>query len=1089
MRLTINLSLQLFFSLFFVVAQEQETSNINDKKLGNLEIKNYTNKFLERPESVWSVLRSSKSKKIFYGTYGGVLEYDGINVETIEIDGPIENEIRTSFTRTLLEDQNNNIYAAGGGFFGKIIDSDFGGSEYVSLMGKIPDTINPYIQVFWGGVNKENDIYLYTRDLIFKYNGQEFDKVWKISDREEGVDSYGSIQTILKVDERIFARIWGIGLFELVNDNFQFVENSELFSSNRIESMVSLDDNNIAVFSSKLGVVIFDSLNNFKLLNKKQVNKWLKEKLIYNVSEVKKLSDGKIPLISFEGGVLVLNKNLDVVDLIDQSDGLLSNTITSIHVDQNDDIYSTSLLSASKIKLSNSVTSFTEANGIKGLVQKIKKIDNKIYFSTTEDIFRVDESASSLNNNKIVDLQINDIPKDFISFGGNILSVNNLNSLLIRKQNKSLVSNDRLLESPLKSLLDDKLLIMAHPIDGIIFFKLLNDKRIIKINSSRIFNKLGVLGIKEIAKGVLFVETINNEGSFVCSYDKKGNIKSKRLLIPDNQKVFNSEDFPKEQKFNSQIDQEEFFIPLELNLINTGAGYFIFDQNLDLYSFNEDFYLTPTEQNLLSIFEKNLTNFDPITRLANISGRQQFTSVNPLTKNNWFLSSQGLIEVNFKENGQYDIVGEYPYGVIDINELSGAIFADNIGSENLLWLGSKDSKLISYLPNKYLNEKKINVKPIINSAAFNGEIINLFQSDFSYDDSRNIKIDFSFPSLEKVEENLFRYRLIGLNETWSDWSATTEGIFTNLYEGDYIFEVQALDANFNESEIESFLFSISPPWYRSYLAYFIYVLFIAALIWFFGKYQAKRSLAKAENERREKDLEEAKQIQESMLPKSYPQIDGLSITAGLITSTEVGGDYYDFFESNDKNKSIHVICGDATGHGTAAGMMVSIIKSALNGLPNLPVNEILERLNNIVKKINLGRLRMSLNVAKIDKNEIQISAAAMPPTYLFKAKSNTCEEILIEGLPLGGLKNEKFTMLKKNFQKGDVLVMLSDGLPEASNENKEMYDYDRIKELISKNHTKEPREIKKQLFDSLNLWINGGVPDDDVTLVIVKKVA
>ena len=374
MRLIINLFLPLFLSLFFVVAQEKYTSNVNDKKLGNLEIKNYTNKFLERPESVWSVIRSSESKKIFYGTYGGVLEYDGINVKSIEIGGPIENEIRTSFTRTLLEDQNKNIYAAGGGFFGKIIDSDFGGSEYVSLMEKIPDTINPYIQVFWGGVNKENDIYLYTRDLIFKYNGQEFDKIFRISDREEGVDSYGSIQTILKVDDRIFARVWGIGLFELVNNNFQFIENSELFSSNRIESMASLDGGKIAVFSSKLGVVIFDGLNNFKLLNKKQLNKWLKEKLIYNVSEVKKLSDGKIPLISFEGGVLVLNKNLDVVDVIDQRDGLLSNTITSIYVDQNDDIYSTSLLSASKIKLSNSVTSFTESNGIKGLVQKIKKL-------------------------------------------------------------------------------------------------------------------------------------------------------------------------------------------------------------------------------------------------------------------------------------------------------------------------------------------------------------------------------------------------------------------------------------------------------------------------------------------------------------------------------------------------------------------------------------------------------------------------------------------------------------------------------------------------------------------------------------------
>ena len=81
----------------------------------------------------------------------------------------------------------------------------------------------------------------------------------------------------------------------------------------------------------------------------------------------------------------------------------------------------------------------------------------------------------------------------------------------------------------------------------------------------------------------------------------------------------------------------------------------------------------------------------------------------------------------------------------------------------------------------------------------------------------------------------------------------------------------------------------------------------------------------------------------------------------------------------------------------------------------------------IVKKINLGRLRMSLNVVKINKNEIEISAAAMPPSYLFNSKSKKCEEIMIEGLPLGGLKDEKFTMLKKSFQKGDVLVMLSDG--------------------------------------------------------------
>ena len=67
--------------------------------------------------------------------------------------------------------------------------------------------------------------------------------------------------------------------------------------------------------------------------------------------------------------------------------------------------------------------------------------------------------------------------------------------------------------------------------------------------------------------------------------------------------------------------------------------------------------------------------------------------------------------------------------------------------------------------------------------------------------------------------------------------------------------------------------------------------------------------------------------------------------------------------------------------------------------------------------------------------------------------------------------------------------MLSDGLPEASNENNEMYDYDRIVDLIKKNHTKEPEGIKAEFFKSLNSWLNGGIPEDDVTLVIIKKVA
>mgnify|MGYP005724134323 FL=1 len=178
-----------------------------------------------------------------------------------------------------------------------------------------------------------------------------------------------------------------------------------------------------------------------------------------------------------------------------------------------------------------------------------------------------------------------------------------------------------------------------------------------------------------------------------------------------------------------------------------------------------------------------------------------------------------------------------------------------------------------------------------------------------------------------------------------------------------------------------------------------------------------------------------------MLPKIIPEFAGYDIAAGLITSTEVGGDYYDFFQSN--KDELFAVCGDATGHGTAAGMMVSIIKSGLNGLPILSVNVILEKLNNIVKKIDLGRLRMSLSVLKLTKEKIEYSAAAMPPFFYYNSKKATCEEILLEGLPLGGLKNESYTKQSLKMSEGDTIMVVSDGLPEAENENKELYDYQR----------------------------------------------
>ena len=65
--------------------------------------------------------------------------------------------------------------------------------------------------------------------------------------------------------------------------------------------------------------------------------------------------------------------------------------------------------------------------------------------------------------------------------------------------------------------------------------------------------------------------------------------------------------------------------------------------------------------------------------------------------------------------------------------------------------------------------------------------------------------------------------------------------------------------------------------------------------------------------------------------------------------------------------------------------------------------------------------------------------------------------------------------------------MLSDGLPEAENSSGELYDYDRVLNLITKNSKKSSEEIRDKLISEVDRWLDGGIPDDDVTIVVIKK--
>ena len=253
----------------------------------------------------------------------------------------------------------------------------------------------------------------------------------------------------------------------------------------------------------------------------------------------------------------------------------------------------------------------------------------------------------------------------------------------------------------------------------------------------------------------------------------------------------------------------------------------------------------------------------------------------------------------------------------------------------------------------------------------------------------------------------------------------------------------------------------------------------------YNKVKQKARLRQIEEDRKNKELQAARDLQISLLPKSSPNRNDLDIATFIRSSTEVGGDYYDFMPQ--ENGNIYSICGDATGHGVTSGMMVSITKAGLNGIDAIAPNVILQKLNKVVKKVDLGTLRMSLNIVEISENELNISSAAMPPIYLYKSGANAVEELMQSGLPLGGLKNESFEQINRNFEPGDVLIQLSDGLPEAPNSKGEMYDYDRLRALIQTSCHLSAKEIIQVLMQSVDQWLEGKHNPDDITLVVIKK--
>ena len=234
-------------------------------------------------------------------------------------------------------------------------------------------------------------------------------------------------------------------------------------------------------------------------------------------------------------------------------------------------------------------------------------------------------------------------------------------------------------------------------------------------------------------------------------------------------------------------------------------------------------------------------------------------------------------------------------------------------------------------------------------------------------------------------------------------------------------------------------------------------------------------------------LEQAVEIQKSLLPKRSLQADGYDIFGHSQPAELVGGDFYDYHDYQDGSFSVSI--GDASGHGIPAALLVRDVVIGLRmGLAkDMRIVHTLQKLNTVIQRSTYSTNFVSLFIGEFEEDgHLFYANAGHPAPLLIADKAD--EELPATGITLGFLPEIKLSRSHALLPANSVLVMFTDGIIERENENEELYGSERLKILIRTHRKKSAKEICDLVFKDVFDFGQRTAWEDDASIVVVKKL-
>ncbi len=253
---------------------------------------------------------------------------------------------------------------------------------------------------------------------------------------------------------------------------------------------------------------------------------------------------------------------------------------------------------------------------------------------------------------------------------------------------------------------------------------------------------------------------------------------------------------------------------------------------------------------------------------------------------------------------------------------------------------------------------------------------------------------------------------------------------------------------------------------------------------------ARLAEARLQQERLERELQLAMEIQQRFQPTAPPVVPGYELQGISFPCYEIGGDYYDFIEREDGR--LVIALGDVSGKGTAAALLMSSLHASVHAQTGShdTLSETISAVNRYLADNIPANRFVTLFYAELDPASGALSflnAGHNPPLIVHAA--GTVAQLASGGLPLGIRRNAEYREGRTQMQMGDILVIYSDGVTEAASPSGEEFGATRLYEVVSRNIDASAAGVRDRIESALTKFSQGTEAADDITLVIVKRQA